>query len=709
VSRRGRPGPSGNTGSSAARGPLAKPHRDSRPKRPAPTPAGPARPTTIPLSHPAMRAAVIAAFVGVVLSVTYTLFETDVWQHLLVGKAIWQLGHVPTTQLWAWPSLGDPEVNSAWLFRALIWQVWSLGGVWGLYAWRWVTTLAAFAALWATARVMGARGFAALIAPVACALVYHTRSQIRPETLVAVLLAAEVWILETRRHGGRDRTAWLPLIALVWANTHLSWFLGMVLIGIHWLAAQLAALRRKPGDTGPGPRPNRLLLVALASLAVSFLNPFGWRALWQPFDFALHWRGEPMFQAIGELQRLPLHALKWGGVAFVLVLWPLLMIWRGVRRGWDLVEVLVCLVFVPLAWSSVRFLGYLSLVALPYFARDLDAWVSARRWPAWSAPPWRRAALTVAACVAIGLPTWSPAGRGIGVGLDMRLIPEHACDFMAAHGVRGRGFNHFHVGGYMLWRFWPERERLPFATIHPEALRREDRLAYETARTDTAGWRALDGRYRFDYALLYRRQLGGDVLLDVLDADPAWALVFLDDVGAVYVRRDGPLAAIADTFAYRAAPAGKRAIGALGRACERDTALRAVAIAELERQSAGSPLHAMTNSVLATLLMTAGRLGEAEARLRQALVADPELPRGHERLGMIALADGRPRDAVRELGLALDEPPVPPGVHFSLGRAWERLGEPAKAREEFRAELKLQPGHAGAVEALRALDAGAAR
>ncbi len=678
--------------------------RRGRPVAPGPKVAR--SPEAIPLSHPAMVVALLVAFAGVLLSVTYTLFETDVWQHLLVGKAIWQLGHVPTTQLWSWPSYGDPEVNSAWLFRATIWPVWSLGGVWGLYAWRWVTTLLAFGALWAAARAMGARGFAALIALIACVLVYRLRSQIRPETLVAALLALELWILETRRHGGRDRTAWIPLIALVWANTHLSWFLGLVLIGIHWLAAQVAASRRRPGDVGPEPRPNRLLVIALLSFAVSFLNPFGWRALWQPFDFALHWRGEPMFQAIGELQRLPLHALRWSGVAFLLVLWPVLILWRGVRRGWDVVEVLLCLVFITLACSSLRFLGYLSLVALPYLARDLDAWVSARRWPAWSAPPWRRAALAAAACVALGLPDWSAGGTGIGIGLDMRYIPERACDFMAAHGVRGRGFNHFHTGGYMLWRFWPERERLPFATIHPEALRREDRLGYESARTQAAGFRALDDRHHFDYALLYRRQLGGDLLLDELDADPGWALVFLDDVGAIYVRREGPLAAIADSFAYRAAPAGKRAIGALGRASDRDTVLRAQAIAELERQAAGSPLNAMTNSVLATLLMSGGRLGEAEARLRQALIADPDLPRAPERLGMIALADGRPRDAVRELERALRERPVPPGLHFTTARAWQQLGEPAKARARYRAELKRDPGSAAALEGLRALDQG---
>ncbi|MEK7329995.1 MAG: tetratricopeptide repeat protein [Candidatus Eisenbacteria bacterium] len=684
-------------------------HHASRAARPEPRPAGSVAGASVPPSHPAMLAATAVALAGVLASVTYTLFETDFWQHLLVGKAIWQLGHVPTTQLWSWPSYGDPEVNSAWLFRALIWGCWSLGGVWGLFAWRWAITLAAFGLLWATARRMGARGFAALAVLVACALVYRTRSQIRPETLVAVYLALQVWILETRRHGGPDRTVWIPVIALAWANTHLSYFLGFILLGIHWNAAQAAAWRRGRRGTGADPRPGRLLLVGLAALAASFLNPLGWRALWQPFDFALHWRNEPMFTAIGELQHLPLAALRWSGVAFVLILWPLLLAWRARRRGWDLVEALSFLVFASLAWSSVRFLGYLALVSLPYLARDLDEWVAARRWPGWSAAPWRRAALASVACVALGLPAWSARATGLGVGIDLRYVPERACDFMAAEGIQGRGFNHFHFGGYMLWRFWPERGRLPFATIHPEALRRQDRLGYEAARTSPAGWRALDGRYRFDYALLYRRQLGGDRLLDALDADRSWALVFLDDVAAVFVRRDGPLAAVADRFAYRTAPAGRSAIAALGRACERDTVLRAQAEAELARQSAGSPHDAMASSVLATLELMDGRLDEAEARLRHALEVDPDLPRAHERLGMIALAAGRPHDAVRELERALADRPVTPGLHFALGRAWRQLGRPAKAREQYRAELRRDPGHAGVIDSLRALESGAIR
>ena len=119
-----------------------------------------------------------------------------------------------------------------------------------------------------------------------------------------------------------------------------------------------------------------------------------------------------------------------------------------------------------------------------------------------------------------------------------------------------------------------------------------------------------------------------------------------------------------------------------------------MAVFDLTRQAMGSPRNAMANSVLSILLVMGGRLGEAEAR---------------QRLGMIALADRRPRDAVRELERALDERPVLGDAHYNLGCAWQQLGEPVKARTQFRAELKRDPGHAGALEALRALDSETVR
>ncbi|HEY6867622.1 MAG TPA: hypothetical protein VI792_10205, partial [Candidatus Eisenbacteria bacterium] len=208
------------------------------------------------------RAALVVAALCVVISITYTNGDADVWQHLLVGKAIWSAHAVPRTNLWTWPTWGEPQVLPSWGFRALLWPFWAVGGVAGLIAWRWLTTLAAFALALATARRMGARGVITLVVLVVCALVYRRRTQIRPETLVGILLALEIWILETRRAGGRDASPWLIGVAWVWANVHLSYPLGLAVLGFHALDDRWP----RAGDPRGGPR-LRLTGIGLAAVA----------------------------------------------------------------------------------------------------------------------------------------------------------------------------------------------------------------------------------------------------------------------------------------------------------------------------------------------------------------------------------------------------------------------------------------------------------
>jgi hypothetical protein len=81
-------------------------------------------------------------------------------------------------------------------------------------------------------------------------------------------------------------------------------------------------------------------------------------------------------------------------------------------------------------------------------------------------------------------------------------------------------------------------------------------------------------------------------LADLLDRKREWALVCVDDAAALYVRRDGPLAAVADSFAYPLLPGGALALDELTRACAADTAIARQVWGELERQHASSPAHA---------------------------------------------------------------------------------------------------------------------
>ena len=663
----------------------------------------------------------LVAAAGLVLSVSFRLMDTDFWQHLVVGKAIWTHG-IPRDHLWTWPWYGTPETSwvgrsgwsPSWLFRALVWPVWQAGGVTGLFAWRWITTLAAFGCAWLAVRKLGARGLVPLVVIVWCSLLYRHRSQIRPETLASVWLALTFALLVMHAgisRGAERRTAaadaagmrlasrrllaldaGLVAVACAWANSHISYFLFFVVLGAWLLESWRAA----------GAFPRRLALTGGIALAACFLNPYGWQVLWQPFAYWLHLRNEPFFLGIGEL-----HPLSWAnnqtdGVFVMIALWPLLLLWRATRAGFDLAEAIVCAFFTYTMTQSERFFGFYAIAAAVWLSRDLDAAVRAIRWPKWSATPAARAALASAAIVAVGAAEWARADRSLAIAIDWRRFPVGAMDFVAAHGVRGHGFSQYRVGAYQLWRFWPDRDRLPWMDIHNTGTP-EDREAYVAALSRRDGWRVLDGPRRFDYVVL--DPFGADSLLTALDADTTMRLVFLDDTGVLYARRGGPNGAVADSFGYRLLGGGgekpARVLAVLSRA-EADTAapanvragaaaLRADLLAEIARMTASSPRNARAHSTAATLAITERRWDDARRELTAALAADPATPMAHFRLAGLALTQNRPREAVREYELERAEGDRP-GIDFGRGMALRAAGDEAGARRAFEREIRRWPG-----------------
>jgi hypothetical protein len=649
--------------------------------------------------------ALLGAAAIVVISSSFVLFDTDLWQHLAAGRAFWSLGHVPRVNLWTWPQFGEPAFLSSWGFRALIWPLWSWGGIRALFAWRWVTTVALFAVLLATARTMGARRLSAVLVMILAALDYRLRTSVRPESLAALLFALELWLLERQRHGARRVEAWAILaLAWIWANTHISYYLGLLLLAIYALDAALAARAGGKAAATSGARALLLLQIGAAVIVVSFLNPFGAASLAQPFEFALRWRHDPLIRTIGELQPLPLvSALRSG-----LWLWPVLALARSSRRSWDIAEIVAMVVFTGLALSSIRFIGTWVLIAAPFVARDLAELLARIPGPRPRVPLALEAAAVLALGVLAAWPEWKRPDLPFGITIDATTYPEAACDFIAAHRIRGPMLNDPHHGGYLDYRFSPDRERLPFISSQPEYARPEDRTGLLLALVREDGWRALDERCRFDVVLLARDQDPADSLLDFLDRDPRFALVFADDAAELLVRRER-FPALADSFAYRIVPAGRDRRYALTAAAESDSLLRRAAEAELDRMIASSPVEGGASHLRGYLALMDRDWDGARRHLERAVRLDPLLPEVHDALGVVALTQGRPRDALRELELERRLHGPSPGLFYRIGLAWQQAGDAGRAQAAYRRELARDPGHAAARDSLETLVRRAAR
>jgi hypothetical protein len=600
-------------------------------------------------------AAALFAAVCVLAFVTTIVQDTDLWTLLAQGRSLWS-GHPPTINQWTWPSWDAPQTASSWLFRALLWPLWQLGGEWGVFAWRWASTIAIFALAWACARALGARGLVALPVLVACAAIYRVRADARPESLAAVLLALALVLLEAGRARSRDTAAsprgagaarwpaeWaLVLVALVWVNAHVTWYLLFALIGFHVLDAWARSDRARAA---------RLVLIAVASLAVSFVHPSGWRALWAPFEFALVWGRDPMFASVEELRRLSWRDDWRSGIAVLVLLWPVLIVWRGSRRRFDLVEALACATLGALTILSVRFAGVFAVAAAPFIARAMAEFVAVVApdppRPPVPAGPWARSAAAIAASAVIAAYVLSLGDRSPGVGIAMVNAPVRAADVMAEVGIRGRGFNEMHLGGYLSHRFWPDRERAPFVTTQPELSGAEIRATYGEAMRRPAAWYALDRSLGFDYVLLERAQDPGDHLPDVLDGDTTWVMVFGDDAAQLWVRRGGRFADVAAARGYAVIPGGRDRRPGLIAAAESDPALRQRAAAEAERMTAESPWNGHAHHMLGYFALMDSRHADARRHFEETLRQQPGIAGVRALLGFLALHEGDARGALR--------------------------------------------------------------
>ena len=276
--------------------------------------------------------------------------------------------------------------------------------------------------------------------------------------------------------------------------------------------------------------------------------------------------------------------------------------------------------------------------------------------------------------------------------LDPLSTPVAACDFIERHDLRGRFFNHFEFGGYLLWRFWPQRDRLPFMDIHQSGTPRE-RAAYLAALTDPAGAHATMDTYGIDLALVKRVHASEDRLLDSFDADPAFAMVFVDDVAALYVRRAGRDSAAAATFAYTLVPGGTARLATLEDAVGRDSSLRQALRAELERMRRSSAANASAHSLLAQLDFEDARYEASRAHLEAARARNPLLPLYHARVAFLDDAQGRWEQAIDGFRRARAAGELP-AIDGYVAPLYEKLGRRDQAHRAYETALRADPANA---------------
>jgi len=450
--------------------------------------------------------------------------DPDTWWHIKYGDMIIQTGHWPTVDTWSFTVHGMPRVAYEWGGEVLTALAYRLGGLRGmdvlLITLTSILTLLVYYFAWLRCRNSYAAFFSTFVLlPVA--LLCFT---LRPQLLGYIFLVITLISLERFRQG-EQKTLWaLPPIFLLWVNTHGSFALGFMVLGLYWLSGLvdftsggLYAVRWRPEQR------LHMEVVGLLSMAVLPLTPYGTRLAAVPLNVAT---SLPLnFADILEWQ--PLTTDFWQAKLLLVLLFGFILAQLAFRLRYRLEEIALFLIVVYASFVHFRFAILFAIVFAPLAASLFVRWAPVHN------PQLDHYAVNAVlmfaalAAMVLFLPSQSRLQENVA-----KNYPVQAVRYIQEHPIPGRMFNDYAFGGYLVWALTPQRKVFidGRGDIYEQAGVFADYSDIVGLKPDTF---AVLQSYRINFCLVSPNSS----LATLLAASSNWQEVYKDTLSAIFVRQ----------------------------------------------------------------------------------------------------------------------------------------------------------------------------
>jgi tetratricopeptide (TPR) repeat protein len=598
----------------------------------------------------------------------------DVWWHLKTGEWIWAHKAIPQVDPFSYTFQGAKWIDFEWLFQAVIYPIYQLGGFGGLIIFKIVVVLLTFIVLFFICReVDGGRRWLSVTLLFIALLVARERFMVRPDVIFLLFLALYSYFLTLYR-GEKITTNQLIVLLLpaqvLWVNFHGSFLIGIFLVGAFALDRFFPLALSHHRDLKPVFQDRRLrslLILFLLLCVVSLLNPHTYQALLVPFKTA---GSEEALRAIAEwapvdIRGLGLFVIDYTvcfRVLFLLGILSFLVSRENLTRVGNMV---VFALFSYMAFTHIRFSGAFAIATVSIIVYNFSQF-------RWQVRGWRWArVLPILIIIIFSFNDVITLQREERLGFGVwKNYPKATVDFLKKHDVNGRIFNTYGYGGYIIWHLWPA---VPvFIDGRTPTIYDQDFFwLYALTERKKELWKQVAERYGIDIVLVRdEREKGYAVLFNWLDEDEDWRLMAFDDVSNLYMRKGKKFDNLIEQYGFRYIRPSDLS---MDYAKEKKDDKRYLEALERELKEACQrfpqyfyPFYYL--GIYHQMYGTKSHLQEAEKALRRAVANRPDLSRGYYELGFALMKMERYDEAAKNLKKAIKLNPNPSAdVYYYLG------------------------------------------
>ena len=468
--------------------------------------------------------------------------DTDTWWHLKTGEYIIENGEIPQTDIFSHTRFGESwrGASAGWTMQSGLFLIYLNLGYAGLNIFTaCMVTLAFFIIYKSMSGGEFLKGFILIFAAVVSSVFWAAR----PYLMTFVLSALTILILEDYRWKRKDRLWVIPLIMILWVNSHGGFVYGVIIWGLYGIAEGIIWMGQAKTIknfftkdwflSGLKGSVGKLLLIGLLMILAISINPAGPSMLLYPFetvsiaalqDFIQEWQS-PNFHDINA------QPFVWMIIAFLGIF--------GVSKDkLALSDFILLGTFTYMGLLAGRNIAIFALISAPIFSR-YAAPLAVKLGDKFNfhglsdeipKKPLRIINIiilillfsTVILKMAVVLPT------NINQAHVSDYLPSKAIDYLKENPLKGKILNTYNWGGYLIWEI-PEHP--VFVDGRTDLYRDEILLEWLGIMKADQGWEEKLDHWDIDIIFIERNMyLARELNLD------EWGLVYQDEQAVIYTR-----------------------------------------------------------------------------------------------------------------------------------------------------------------------------
>lgn len=494
--------------------------------------------------------------------------DDDLFWHLATGRYIIENKVVPDKDVFGHVTSGSEWIPFEWGWDVLTYGLYNIGGYNAILTFRSLAFCFVFFMLFMLLRKFNVNSFISILLLLVLLVAIMDRLSPRPHIITYIFFSLLLYLLLNYKYINRENYAkrlfFIPLIFLIWANSHMGVLAGGLILFVFTITETI--IHYKPGSFSSAEiKPltqaelKKLWIISIVSGLVLLLNPHGTAT----FLYAYSHTKMKMLETVNEWQN-PFGSKLDFGFIITLYKWFLysgIVILLYAYKKKDLLFALMFIAFAVYSVRAIRFTVDYEMIMIPFIIISINYFIMRVKnsgiinFMQGVVP---KSALGVFIIYVI---SQVPSNaiyeklqyyRIYGWGINEDFIPVQLFDFMKENKISGTPYNHFGTGGYMVWNFPGEKNFIDSRNLNDDIFNE-----YNSIMMMAPGFekkleeRGVDYVVYLDPDLIRRPNDLKRMVTSYFSRNPNWKLVFWDDKSMLFLKNIPKFADVIAKYEYK--------------------------------------------------------------------------------------------------------------------------------------------------------------